>query len=184
MELFFRSQSLDGIGAASCGLDAFLCLALTKPRARSPTGFRFEPHMLDDDASLHGLEHIVERERCRRRRAHRFHLYARGTRATSRSAYKNRSIRHVEVNLNARQRQRMTKRDHLAGLLGSLDTSDPRHGQHVSFGRPFAKQGQRRGSQENARACNRFPDRRGFVADVHDLGASMFVQVSQGHAPA
>lgn len=110
------------------------------PGATSAAGFFDEAHGVETHAALHGFAHVIEREAAHRGGGQRFHLDAGGPDTAGGGGDREAVVDGDHGDLHIAQRERMTQRDELAGLLRREHTGDLRRHDRFAFVQTTAEQ--------------------------------------------
>ena len=94
-----------------------------------------QPHVADHHAAIDRLAHVVDRQQADLHGGQRFHLDAGRTMVSTWAVHSTawRASSSVELDDDARDRDRMAQRHQLGGALGALDRGDARDAEHVAL---------------------------------------------------
>lgn len=139
-------------------------------------------HIGNGHASVCGLAHVVDGQQRYLYCSKGFHLHSgRPKRFGGGGAlYGALGGAGCQLHGHARERQRMTQGNQVAGLLRCLDAGNARNAQHVAFFRGTGLDDRQRGRQHlDATGGNRDPVGGWLGADVHHVGLTFGVEVGE-----
>ena len=137
----------------------------------------------DGHPPVHGLAHVVDGKQRDLHGGECFHLDPGRADRLDRGLAQHlriRACRHDETQRHAREGQRVTERDQVAGFLGGHDAGDARNAEHVAFF-GSARLDQRQGRSQHLDATDRdgHPVGRGLGADIDHVGLAPGIEVGQ-----
>ena len=146
----------------------------------SAAGLLDQADVADHHVLVHGLDHVVDRQRRNGHGCQRFHLdagLALGAHARLDAVA---ATGRRQLDADVRQRQRMTQRDERGRLLGGHDSGQPCRLQRIAFGHlAAANQRERRGAHRDLALRQRFAAGHRLRAHVHHARLAAVVEVRQ-----